>query len=100
MRDKNVVAMYTSRVKQITLEELVAPGCHICRAFEEFWHSIEKDWPNVIYKKVDVTTEEGQQMAGKYMIFSSPGIILNGELWATGGFDKEKFVARLKELSL
>ena len=86
-------------MKQIILEELAAPGCHICRQFEEFWHSIEKDWPNVSYKKVDVTTEAGQQMAGKYMIFASPGIIINGELWATGGFDREKFIVKLKELS-
>ena len=86
-------------MKQIILEELTAPGCHVCRAFEEFWRMIEKNWPNVTYKKTDVTTEEGQQLAQKYMIFASPGIILNGELWATGGFDKEKFVAKLKELS-
>ena len=58
-----------------------------------------KDWPNVNYKKIDVTTPEGQRVAQQYMIFSSPGIILNGELWATGGFDKEKFLAKLKELS-
>lgn len=67
--------------------------------FEEFWHSIEKDWPNVTFKKIDVTTIEGQAMAQKYMIFSSPGIIINGELFATGGFNKEKFVQKLKELS-
>lgn len=86
-------------MKEVILEELVSPGCHICKAFEEFWHSLEKDWQNVKYKKVDVTTPEGQEMAGKYMIFASPGIILNGELFATGGFDKEKFVEKLKELS-
>lgn len=85
--------------REIVLEELSSPGCQICKAFEEFWHSIEKDWPNVTYKNVDVTTPEGQEMAGKYMIFASPGIILNGELWATGGFDKEKFMEKLKELS-
>jgi len=86
-------------MKHIVLEELVSPGCHICRAFEEFWHSIENQWPNVAYKKVDVLTPEGQALAKKYMIFASPGIILNGELWASGGFDKEKFVDKLKELS-
>lgn len=99
MRDNARGLRYTIKVKEILLEELVAPGCHICKAFEEFWHSIEKNWPNVTYKKVDVTTEEGQQMAGKYMIFASPGIILNGELWATGGFNKDAFVQKLKELS-
>ena len=86
-------------MEQIVLKELSSPGCKICAAFEEFWHSIEKDWPNVTYKKVDVLTPEGQELAGKHMIFASPGIILNGELFATGGFDKKKFVEKLKELS-
>ena len=83
----------------VLLEELVSPGCHICKEFEEFWHSIEKNWPDVTYKKVDVTTPEGQEMAQKYMIFASPGIILNGELFASGGFDRDKFINKLKELS-
>lgn len=86
-------------MKPILLEELVSPGCHICKSFEEFWHSVEKDWPDVMYKKVDVTSPEGQEMAGKYMIFASPGIILNGELWGSGGYDKNKFLTRIKELS-
>ena len=85
--------------KPINLELLVAPGCAICKRFEEFWATIEKDWSNVSFRKVDVVTPEGQQTAQKFMIFASPGIILNGELWASGGFDKEKFVAKLKELS-
>lgn len=86
-------------MKPVTLEELTSPGCQICRAFEEFWHSVEKDWLNVTYKKLDVTTPQGQEMAQKYMIFASPGIILNGELWATGGFDRNKFIEKLKRLS-
>lgn len=81
------------------MEELFSPGCHNCKLFEEFWHSIEKDWPNVHFRKIDVTTPEGQELVQKYMIFATPGIILNGELWSTGGFEKEKFLAKLKELS-
>lgn len=86
-------------MKPILLEELSAPGCKICHEFEQFWHSIEKDWPNVTYKNVSVTTPEGQEIAQKYMILASPGIILNGELWSTGGFDKDKFLAKIKELT-
>lgn len=81
------------------LEELSSPGCHICKQFEEFWHSVEKEWSNVTYKNVSVVTPEGQALAQKHMIFASPGIILNGELWATGGFDRDKFIKKLKELS-
>jgi len=86
-------------MKEVTLTELTSPGCTICKAFEEFWHSIEGNWPKVKYKNVSVTTPEGAEIAQKYIIMSSPGIILNGELWATGGFDREKFVAKLKNLS-
>lgn len=84
---------------KIILEELSSPGCQICKAFEEFWHNIEKDWPNVEYKNISVITPEGQALAQKHTIFSSPGIVLNGELWGMGGFDKENFLAKLKELS-
>lgn len=84
---------------KILVQELSAPGCHICMEFEKFWHSIEKDWPGVEYQKIDVTTPEGQAMVSKYMIFASPGIIINGELFSTGGFSKQKFLERLKEIS-
>ena len=86
-------------MKPITLDVLASPGCHICKLFEEFWHTIEKDWPNVTFRHFQITEPEGQELAGKYMILASPGIIVNGELWATGGFNKEKFVEKLKELS-
>jgi len=84
---------------KITVQELSSPGCHICKEFEEFWNSIKNDWPNVEYRNISVTTPEGQELAGKYMIFASPGIIINGELFSTGGFDREKFIAKLKTLS-
>ena len=87
------------RMKEIILEEFSSPGCQHCKAFEEFWHSIEKDWPNVKYRNVSVITPEGQELVQRHMIFASPGIILNGELWATGGFDRGKFIHKLQELS-
>ncbi len=86
-------------MKPVVLEELSSPGCHICKQFEEFWHTIEKDWPNATYRNLSVTTPEGQEMAGKYMIMASPGIVINGELWSTGGFHKEKFIQKLTEVS-
>ncbi len=85
--------------KSISLDVLATPGCVNCKLFEEFWHSIEKDWPNIAFRHIDALSPEGQEMIGKYMIFASPGIILNGELFATGGFNKDKFLEKLKELS-
>ena len=86
-------------MQEITLTELSSPGCQICKAFEGFWSSVEKDWPNVRYKNVSVITPEGQELVQKYMIFASPGIIINEELFSTGGFDSKKFITKLKELS-
>ena len=86
-------------MQNILLQELSSPGCHHCAEFEKFWHTIEKDYPNVEYKKIDITSPEGQEMLRKYMIFASPGIIINGEVFSVGGFDRNKFVAKVKELS-
>ena len=84
---------------EILPQELSSPGCTHCKEFQEFWHSIEKDWPNVKFQDVSVTTTEGQELVQKHMIFASPGIIINGELFSTGGIDKKKFVEKLKALS-
>lgn len=86
-------------MKEVLLEELSSPGCSHCKAFEEFWHSIEKDWPNVTYKNISVTTPEGMAMVQKYTIFTSPGVVINRELFSTGGINKEKFLTKLGELS-
>jgi glutaredoxin len=86
-------------MEQVHLQELSSPGCTHCAAFREFWHSIEKDWPNVKFEDVSILTPEGQELAGKHMIFASPGIIINGELFSTGGVSKDKFIEKLKVLS-
>lgn len=86
-------------MESVILEELSAPGCAICKKFELFWHSIEKNWPKVTYKNISLLSPEGQEMVQKHMIFASPGIIINGELFSTGGYDEKKFLEKLKELS-
>lgn len=83
----------------IIVQELSSPGCVHCKEFEAFWHSIEKDWPGVEYKNVSVVTPEGQELAAKYGIFASPGVIINGELFSSGGVSKAKFLEKLKEIS-
>jgi glutaredoxin len=86
-------------MREIVLEELSSPGCHNCAAFKETWEGIKADWPNVTFKEVSLMDPEGQEMVQKYQIFASPGIILNGELFSTGGVDKDPFIKKLEELS-
>ncbi len=83
----------------ITLVVLTAPGCTHCHEFLEFWKVEAAKWPNVTMEEISIIDPKGQEMVGKYQIFASPGIILNNEVFATGGFNKEKFVAKLTELS-
>jgi len=86
-------------MKPITLEVLTSPGCTHCHAFLEYWKGASAEWPNVTLKEISLVTPEGTAMAGKYEIFASPGIVLNGELFATGGFDPKKLEEKLKLLS-
>ncbi len=86
-------------MKNITLEVLTAPGCTHCHEFLEFWKGESAKWPNVSMKEVGILEPAGQEMVQKYQIFASPGIILNGELFATGGFNKEKFLSTIETLS-
>ena len=86
-------------MKDVTLVELSSPGCHNCAAFKEFWDVEQGNWPNVKFTEVSLTDPAGQELVQKHQIFASPGIIINDELIATGGIDKEAFKAKLKELS-
>ncbi len=70
-----------------------------CKEFAAFWETIQGEWPNVEFEEVSVVTTKGQELAQKHMIFASPGIIINGELFSTGGVDKKKFLEKLKELT-
>jgi len=84
---------------KIKLEVLSSPGCHNCRLFLEFWETIKDKYPDAEFHHYDMITDEGQAMIQKYMIFASPGIIVNDELFATGGFNKDEFMKKMNELS-
>jgi glutaredoxin len=86
-------------MKPVLLEVLTSPGCTHCHDFLEFWKTAAPSWSNVTLKETSIVTPEGQALVGKHQIFASPGILLNGELFATGGVNKDKFVEKLKSLS-
>lgn len=86
-------------MNEISLVELSSPGCTHCAAFKAFWEGEAGNWPNVTFKEVSLADAEGQELVQKYQIFASPGIIINDELFCTGGVNEEEFLAKLKELS-
>ncbi|OGZ06846.1 MAG: hypothetical protein A3C93_01045 [Candidatus Lloydbacteria bacterium RIFCSPHIGHO2_02_FULL_54_17] len=86
-------------MRNIALDVLTSPGCTHCHEFLEHWKTVAANWPNVTLKEISLITPEGQELVQKHQIFASPGILLNGELFATGGVNKEKFTEKLKALS-
>jgi glutaredoxin len=86
-------------MKEVHVTELSSPGCHNCEAFKAFWEEEKAHWPNVTFTDVSIVTPEGQELVQKYQIFASPGIIVNDELFSTGGINKDEFKEKLKALS-
>lgn len=82
----------------IILQSISVPGCVECRKFEEWWKEAAKDFPEVQYENIDATSPAGQEMVLKHQIFASPGVVINGELFSTGGVNKEALIKRLNEL--
>jgi len=86
-------------MREIVLQELSSPGCHNCAAFKTFWEEIKGNWPNVTFTELSIIEPAGQEMVQKYQIFASPGIVINNELFSTGGVNRDDFIKKLEELS-
>ena len=71
--------------KQINLTLVTSVGCVKCAQTKEILKKIAPDFPELNVKEVDMTTLEGQELISKYSIMSSPGIIINDELFSMGG---------------
>jgi glutaredoxin len=83
----------------VSLLVLTSPGCTHCQHFLEFWQTQKDEWRNVTMREVSVLTEEGQSLAREHGVFASPGIILNGELFSSGGYDELEFLGELESHS-
>lgn len=78
---------------------LTMPGCHNCAAAKKIFDEIMPDLPDVEVDEIDMMTPEGQKLVQEYGIMASPGIVINDELFSTGGVDKKKLVEKLSNLS-
>jgi len=61
---------------------------------------VKSDFPDLEIEEIDMTTPAGKEMLSEFMVMSSPGVIINGELFAQGGLKKAKLVEKLKLDSL
>ncbi len=82
-----------------TIKFLTMEGCHNCAAAEKIFEEIMPEFENKVeVTEIDMMTEEGQELVSKYGIFASPGIVINDELFSTGGVNKDKLIEKLKTL--
>lgn len=87
-------------MNKIKIQELSTPGCaHCVEAKKILENEITLDFPNVEVEYIDILSDEGQKTVQQYGIMSSPGIIVNGELFSIGGLNKEKLIKKIKSLS-
>ena len=74
----------------VLIQEINVPGCVDCRRFEEWWKTNSSRFPNAKLEQISAIDPKGQELISKFSIFASPGIIINNELFSTGGVDFKK----------
>ena len=75
------------------------PHCAVCARVRKMIDAEVKPlFPDLEVEEFDAITPQGQEMVLKYGIMTSPGVIINGELFSMGGADKEALIKKLKEL--
>ena len=82
----------------IKMQIVTSPGCECCEDVKNYIKDVQKDFPELKVEIIDVTTPQGQELAQKYTILASPGIIINGKLEFTGETKKEDLIKKLKEI--
>jgi len=87
-------------MNKVKIQEVSTSGCSSCAAAKELLEKeIKPNFPDVEVEYIDMMTEQGQKMVQDYGIMSSPGIIVNGELFSVGGLDKDKLTEKIKSLN-
>ncbi len=75
-------------------------GCHNCEAAKKIFDEILPDFSGKVeVEEIDMATTEGQEIVQKYSVMASPGIIIDGELFSTGGVSKDKLVEKLTSVT-
>jgi len=83
----------------INIQFVTVPGCHECAKAKKIFEELKPEYPQIQIEEINATSPAGIALVQKHGIFSSPGIIINGELFSTGALDKDEFVKRLDELT-
>ncbi|GMQ95176.1 MAG: hypothetical protein BMS9Abin13_288 [Patescibacteria group bacterium] len=84
----------------IKIQFLTMVDCHNCEAVKKIFDEIMPEFKDIVeVTEIDMMTQEGQELTQKYSVMASPGIIINDELFATGGVDRDKLVEKLRSIA-
>lgn len=84
--------------KKIKMTLVRREGCVHCAQTKEILKKIKPEYPELAITEVDMITPEGQELISKYGIMSSPGIIINGELFSMGGTTEKELRDKFAKL--
>lgn len=62
-----------------------------CVAVKATLEKLKKDYPDLEIEDVDMMTDQGQKMVQEFGIMASPGILIDGKFFATGGATEAQF---------
>ncbi len=82
----------------ISIQLVSTPGCTHCEEVRKVLDELKPKYPSMQVEEIDATTEKGMELVVKYSIMASPGTIINGELFATGGINKGELIKKLDSL--
>lgn len=84
--------------KNITVQLVSTPGCTHCEQVREVLREVKPEYPDIQIQELDATNPDGLELVTKHGILTSPGVIINGELFATGGINKGDLIKKLNSL--
>lgn len=82
----------------IKLTLVTREGCSHCAQTKELLKRIGPEYPELAVTEVDMITLQGQELIAKYGIMSSPGIIINGEIFSMGGTTEKELRDKFAKL--
>lgn len=84
--------------RDIRMTLVTREGCVHCAQTKELLQKIQSEYPELVVEEIDMTTPKGQELIGQYGIMSSPGIIINDELFSMGGTTEKELREKLNTL--
>lgn len=89
----------TNNKDEVRIKFISAGGCANCeKVARTLKENIAKRFPSVNVEEIDMASNEGQRLVAKHGILSSPGIVLDDELFASGNVDEAKLEGKIKML--